>query len=249
MHRLLSLDKRCYRGQGHRLQRIRRSALDCPGPLRGLLGNTFPVLQSVNHDKCRRHHDRLDQHRARRRRSHHNRHGRCPPEKPATNRNVRGCFRRPWITISFIAAVQRTCVTQGSFRALRVGVNELGTSRDIRFTDEFSLNIYIFVNIVCITYNILHPLYSLLFFKTREASLPCVEFAEFFHTITLIDNVNSSSFDGHFRIIWDRIHGCTDYQVIQPIPIYIAGSYCVTEISAHLFASKISRIRHIRCKK
>jgi len=118
MHRLQDLDKHCHRGQGRQPQRIQRFAPDCPSLPRGSPGNTSPVPRSVSHDRCRQHHDRLDQHRARRRQSHRNRHGRCPPERPATSQNVRDCSRRPWITISFIAAVQRTRTTQGSFNPL-----------------------------------------------------------------------------------------------------------------------------------
>lgn len=149
MHQLPDLDKRYYRGQGHQLRRIRRSVPDCPSPPRGSPGNTSLVPRSVSRDRCRRHRDRLDQHRARRRRNHRNRHGRCPPERPATSRNVRDCFRRPWITISFIAAVQRTCGTQcRAHLTLRVAVNELAAKifQRLRFTEEFSFYINLFLN-------------------------------------------------------------------------------------------------------
>lgn len=143
MHRLLDLDKDCHRGQGHRPQRIRRSAPDCPGPPRGSPENTSPVLRFESRDRCRQHRDRLDQHRARRRQSHRNRHGRCLPERPATSRNVRGCFRRPWRTISFIAAVQRTYATQGTFNPSGRELMNLEAKifQRLLFTEEFSLYI------------------------------------------------------------------------------------------------------------
>lgn len=131
MHRLPNPDKYCHRDRVHRPPKIQRSAPDYLDPPHGLPGNTSLTLRSVSRDKCKRHRDHSDQRRARRRRSHRNRHGRCPPEKPVTSRNVRGCFRRLWITINFIVAVQRTCVRCRARLILRVKVvNELG--RNVR---------------------------------------------------------------------------------------------------------------------
>lgn len=133
MHRLPSPDKYCHRGRDHRPPKIQRSAPDYLDPPHGSPGNTSPILQFVSRDKCRLHHGHSDHHRVRRRRSHRNRHGRCPPEKPVTSRNVRGCFRRLWITINFIIAVQRTCVRCRAHLILRVRViNELEINRNVR---------------------------------------------------------------------------------------------------------------------
>lgn len=144
MHRLPSPDKYCHRGRGPRPPKIQRSAPDYLDPPHGSPGNTSLILQFASRDKCRRHHGHSDQRRVRRRRSHRNRHGRCPPEKPVTSRNVRGCSRRLWITINFIVAVQRTC-TRCRTRLIRVRViNELEINGNVRvvsvdFMEIFSL--------------------------------------------------------------------------------------------------------------
>lgn len=133
MHRPPDPDKYYRRDRGHRPPKIQRSAPDYPDPPRGSPGNTSLILRSVSRDKCKRHRGHSDQRRARRQRSHRNRHGRCPPEKPVTSRNVRGCSRRLWITINFIAAVQRTCARCRAHLILRVRVvNELGNNGNVR---------------------------------------------------------------------------------------------------------------------
>ena len=83
----------------------------------------------------------------------------------------------------------------------------------------------------------------------REERIPRIDFAEFLRSNALIDHVHSSGLDGHFRVIWYRVHRRTNQKIVQPIAIDIAGSNSVTEVSSHLLPSDVTGIRHVRGKE